>query len=208
MTRQPRMVKQAQFKFKPFQTTTPAQTQHGATTRRSDPFYAHPCCSIFDNRWTNLTFQSSSNSVKQTASEDIALASFFACSPLSFPIDVDIKIDSVTKLQTELENGAVVSSSIQIPFSYITHITLPMTDSRRGRRYTNVQSMSANFTSASTSGYSSRTSSCSSVAPLRCTCSSRHHTDFRVYFLGGLLLHRFLHSPTGIGGFSSDWRDH
>ena len=67
------------------------------------------CRSIFDNRWTNLTFQSSSDSVKQTASEDIALAPFFSCSPLSFLID-------------------------------ITHITLPMTDSRRGRRFTNKRS--------------------------------------------------------------------
>lgn len=71
----------------------------------------------------NLTFQNLFNSVKQTASEDITLRSSFACSHLSFPKDVDIKIDSVTKLQTELENGAVVSSSVQIPELLFSHIT-------------------------------------------------------------------------------------
>jgi hypothetical protein len=39
--------------------------------------YAHCCRSLFDNRWTNLTFQSSFSSVKRAASGYVASRSLF-----------------------------------------------------------------------------------------------------------------------------------
>ena len=75
----------------------------------------------------NLTFQSSFNNVKRAASGYVASRSHFCFLTLSFRIDVDIKIDSMIKLQTEFENGAVVSASVQTRGLPLFH-NLPVND--------------------------------------------------------------------------------
>ena len=62
-----------------------------------------------DNQWMNLTFQSSFSSAKLAASPNTLLKCHLTHS--SFSIDVDVKIDSMTKLQAEFENGATVRYS-------------------------------------------------------------------------------------------------
>jgi hypothetical protein len=63
-----------------------------------------------DNQWTNLTFQSSFSSAKLAASLN-TLPRCHSTRSSSFSIDVDVKIDSMTKLQAEFENGATVRYS-------------------------------------------------------------------------------------------------
>jgi hypothetical protein len=59
-----------------------------------------------DNQWTNPTFQSFFSSAKLAASPNALPKCRLTRS--TFSIDVDVKIDSMTKLQAEFENGATV----------------------------------------------------------------------------------------------------